>query len=213
MIDGGASVNIITENLKTKLGLPKPRLAPYNLIMVDQSMTRPLGIIKNLKIHIHGIPYIATFIVLKNTVIDFSYSMLLERPWFKDAKVTHDWGNNVITVQGNGIIKIILVNRKLGAKTKKPQVFVCYDLMERLTYEEENLIFETKPKLLSIGTIILLEKIILLLNVGVSEIRSTEEYDPKQRTLDQIVKLKDFFVKPKVSLEDKVYPKTYYHHS
>ncbi len=57
-----------------------------------------LGTIKNLKIHIHGIPYIATFIILKNSVVDFSYFMLLGRPWFRDAKVTHDWGNNVITV-------------------------------------------------------------------------------------------------------------------
>jgi hypothetical protein len=53
LIDGGASVNIITKNLRTKLGLPKPRLAPYHFKMVDQNMTRPLGIIKNLKIHIH----------------------------------------------------------------------------------------------------------------------------------------------------------------
>jgi hypothetical protein len=31
LLDGGASVNIITENLITKLGLPKPRPAPYRL--------------------------------------------------------------------------------------------------------------------------------------------------------------------------------------
>jgi hypothetical protein len=53
-------------------------------------MTRPLGIIRNLKIHIHDIPYTATFIVLKNSVVDSSYYMLLGKPWFKDAKVTHD---------------------------------------------------------------------------------------------------------------------------
>ncbi len=35
LIDGKANVNIITENLKTKLGLPKPRLVPYHLRMVD----------------------------------------------------------------------------------------------------------------------------------------------------------------------------------
>jgi hypothetical protein len=56
LIDGGASVNIITENLITKLGLPKPRQVPYHLKMVDQSMTRPLEFIRNLKIHTHGIP-------------------------------------------------------------------------------------------------------------------------------------------------------------
>jgi hypothetical protein len=65
LIDGGASVNIIIENLRTKLGLPKPKLAPYHLKMTYQNMTRHLGIIKNLKIHIHGIPYIATSTILK----------------------------------------------------------------------------------------------------------------------------------------------------
>jgi hypothetical protein len=46
----------------------------------------------------HGIPYVATFTILQNNVVDYNYYMLLGRPWFKDAKVTHDWGNNVITV-------------------------------------------------------------------------------------------------------------------
>ncbi len=49
LLDGGASVNIIAENLKTKLNLPKPKLAPYHLKMAYQSMTKPLGIIKKLK--------------------------------------------------------------------------------------------------------------------------------------------------------------------
>jgi hypothetical protein len=64
LLDGGASVNITTENFKTKLILPKPRPTPYHFIMTDQNMTRPFKIIRNLKIHIHGIPYVATFIVL-----------------------------------------------------------------------------------------------------------------------------------------------------
>jgi hypothetical protein len=79
LIDAGASVNIIIENLMTKLGLPKPNTIPYHLKMVYQSMTILLGIIRNLKIHIHGIPYITTFIVLKNSVVDSSYFMLLGR--------------------------------------------------------------------------------------------------------------------------------------
>jgi hypothetical protein len=146
--------------------------------MVDQSMTKPLGIIRNLKIHIHGIPYVATFTIWQNNVVDSSYSMLLGRPWFKDAKVTHDWGNNVIIVQGNGIVKTISINKKLGAKTRRPQILICYDLLEGLTEEEEDLIFEIEPKLLSMGTIIILEETIPLLNIGVSEIRINEESEP-----------------------------------
>jgi hypothetical protein len=65
----------------------------------------------------------------------------------------------------------------LGIETRRAPVLVCYDLMERLTYEKEDLVFETKPKLFSIGTITLLEEIVSLLNVRMSKIRNTEEFD------------------------------------
>jgi hypothetical protein len=54
----------------------------------------------------------------------------------------------------------------------------------------------------------------------VLKIRSIEKYDPKQRILDEIdvgvvpltIKSEDFHVKLEVSLEDKIYLKTYYYH-
>jgi len=42
------------------------------------------------------------FIVFQNNLVDFSYSMLLGRPWFNDVKAAHDWGSNIVTIQGNG---------------------------------------------------------------------------------------------------------------
>ncbi len=53
------------------------------------------------------------------------------------------------------------------------------------------------------------------------EIKSIEESDLGQGTSDQRItkmvpsriKSKDFYVRPNISLEDKVYPETYYHHS
>ncbi len=73
----------------------------------------------------------------------------------------------------------------------------------------------------SIGTITLLEETVSLLSVRVLKIKSTEEFDLEQRISYQIVaevtssimKLEDFCVTLEVSLEDKVYPETYYHHS
>jgi hypothetical protein len=59
--------------------------------------------------YVHGIPYTATFTILHNTIVDSNYSVLLGRPWFKDAKITHYWGNNMITIQGNGITQTIIV--------------------------------------------------------------------------------------------------------
>jgi hypothetical protein len=63
-----------------------------------------VGLIRALKIYVHGIPYITTFIVLQNNVVDSNYLMLLGRPWLRDAKVAHGWGNNIVTIQGNGIV-------------------------------------------------------------------------------------------------------------
>jgi hypothetical protein len=65
LLDGGANVNIIIKNLRTKLSLPNQDQLHITLEMTNQSMTMPLGIIKKLKIHIHGIPYVATFFFCK----------------------------------------------------------------------------------------------------------------------------------------------------
>ncbi len=90
------------------MGLPKLKLAPCNLKMVDQTIIKLVGLIKDLKIYVHDILYITMFTVLHNNVIDSSYSMLLGRPWFRDAKMAHDWGSNTNTIQGNGIVKKLL---------------------------------------------------------------------------------------------------------
>jgi hypothetical protein len=45
----------------------------------------------------------------------------------RDAKVSHDWGTNIIIIQGIGTIKTIPITKKLGAQTKRPKVLICYD--------------------------------------------------------------------------------------
>jgi hypothetical protein len=57
--------------------------------------------------------------------------------------------------------------------------------LKGLTYAEEDLIFETKPKMLSISTITISYETIPLLSVGVSEIRNNGESQPKQGILNQ----------------------------
>jgi hypothetical protein len=97
LIDGCFKVNIITLNLKVQLGMSKPNLAPYNLRMESQTIVKAFSLIKDLKIFVHGIPYIITFTIINSNVLDFSYSMLLGHLLLKDAKISHNWGtNNVI---------------------------------------------------------------------------------------------------------------------
>ncbi len=80
--------------------------------MAYQTNIKPVGLIKDLKIHIHGIPYIAMFTVMKNNVLNSNYSMLLGQPWLHNARVIHDWRNNIITIESN------CRNLSLGLATK-----------------------------------------------------------------------------------------------
>jgi hypothetical protein len=69
---------------------PHPKFTPNTFWMVDQTITKMVKFIKDLKIQIHGIPYIVMFVVMKTNILDSSYSMLLGRPWLCNAHVTHD---------------------------------------------------------------------------------------------------------------------------
>ncbi len=129
--------------------------------MVDQTITKPIRFIKDLKIHIHGIPYIITFTLMKNNVLDSSSSMLLSWPWLCNTCVIHDWGNNLITIEGNGMVWIIVVTKDLDNNTRCPKVLLCYNLMEGVTYEKEEILLTTKPNLFTLRTITLHEPEIL----------------------------------------------------
>jgi hypothetical protein len=120
LINGGSGVNIITKNLKIQLSMSKRNLAPYNLRMAYQTIVKPLGLIRDLKIFVHGIPYTVTFTIINSNVLDSSYSMLLGCPWLKDAKISHNWGTNIVTIQGTDTIRTILDTKKLGIQTKRP---------------------------------------------------------------------------------------------
>jgi hypothetical protein len=54
-------------------------------------LTNNTCLVRHLQMYVHGIPFVITFIVLQNSVVNSNYSMLLGRPWLKDAKVAHDW--------------------------------------------------------------------------------------------------------------------------
>ena len=155
LLDGGSGVNLITEEERNRLGLKDPQPAPFRLRMADQTVVDPVGMIRNVKIHIHGIPYLITLTVIKNKEVNEAYSMLLGRPWLIDAKVNHDWGNNLVTIRGNGTVKTISVSQRKGPRPKLPEVLVCYNFTEGLTDEEEALWLASEQDLLAVGTVTL----------------------------------------------------------
>jgi hypothetical protein len=90
----------------------KPNPMPYNLRMENQTIAKPLGLIRDLKIFVHGIPYTITFTIINTSVLDSSYSMLLGCPWLRNAKISCLWGTNIVTIQGTSIVRTVFVTKK-----------------------------------------------------------------------------------------------------
>jgi len=73
---------------------------------------------------------LATFIIL-HYVVDFSYSMLLGRPWLQDANVAHDSNNNMVTRKWKS--QNHCNNKHLGSDVKQHDVLLCYDFQNGIT--------------------------------------------------------------------------------
>ena len=153
LLDGGSGVNVITEEERRKLGLPKPSPAPFNLKMANETIAKPTGLLRDVKNHIHGIPYIVTLIVIDFQTMKLDYSMLLGRPWLRNAKVIHDWANDQVQIMGNGIVKTMKINRQLGYEAVTPHALVCYNFAEGITDDEETIPLAADPILQPVGTI------------------------------------------------------------
>ena len=153
LLDGGSGVNVITEEERRKLGLPKPSPAPFNLKMANATIAKPTGLLRDVKIHIHGIPYIVTLTVIDCQTIKSDYSMLLGRPWLRNAKVMHDWANDQVQIMGNGTVKTVKINRQLGYEAVTPHALVCYNFADGITDDEETIFVVADPTLQLVGTI------------------------------------------------------------
>jgi len=90
LLDEGSGVNIITEELCRKLGYRKLEPAPFTIKMADQRKVTPLRILRDLRIEIGGFRYNITAIVMKMESKSGSYTMLLGRPWLKQANTRQD---------------------------------------------------------------------------------------------------------------------------
>jgi hypothetical protein len=61
---------------------------------------------------------------------------MLGTPWLKDVKVAHDWGSNIVTIQGNGIVRTITITKHLGGEIRRLQMLLCYDYQNGITDEK-----------------------------------------------------------------------------
>jgi len=78
---------------------------------------------------------VTTFIVLQNIIVSLNYYMLFDRPWLRNVKVAHDWGNNMIMIQGNVIVQTIAVIKHLVINLKRLEALLCFDYQNAWHYK------------------------------------------------------------------------------
>jgi len=94
-----------------------------------------------------------------------------------DTKVTHEWGNNFITIEGNGTIRTIVVTKHLESNTKCLEVLLYYNFVNGVTNEEEDVLLVAKLNSFVINIIILLELEILVATIVDAKISIDVEID------------------------------------
>ena len=149
LIDGGSGVNIITDTLRRKLGL-KP--APFTIEMANQRKVMPKGIIRDVRLDVGGIVIRTTLTVIDMVSTEDSYSLLLGKPWLKEAQAQHDWPLNKLTLTQGGSKVVLSTQRTLALPPdKRPLHWEDYDWEMGLSDEEEAIVYEAFPELLPMG--------------------------------------------------------------
>jgi hypothetical protein len=95
LVDGGCGINIIIKDCQKKLSLPTPRLTSYTLKMVDHTLTKPVRLIWDLKILVHGILYVVTITILE---LEMGSSVLITKTFgvdFGTKDLTFDFPHNL----------------------------------------------------------------------------------------------------------------------
>jgi hypothetical protein len=143
--------------------------------------------------------------VLLDSAININYSMLLGRPWLRDARVAHDWGNNIVTIQGNGTIITTMLTKHREQRWSNSKSWWYHQWRGRYHIHYKTIIvpisvpytfqYVKTTKSTHIGTEVYYHNInrsnIKLISI---EGDNTNRYEPI------------------VALENKVYPKTYCKH-
>ena len=65
--------------------------------LADGTTTRPVGVVKDLKVKIFGITYHVWFVVMDFKNLIDSYDIILGRPFLRTVGVVHDWSSNTIS--------------------------------------------------------------------------------------------------------------------
>ena len=154
LIDGGAGVNIVTKATCEKFGWLDWRPVPFLVRMADQRRVRPLGILRDIVLDVGGISFAMAFVVMGMEDTAEEYSMLLGRPWLRQAKVRHNWEANQLSIRrGRRKVKIPLREKKRLNNAVWPVIAETVNMLEGLEDDEEEQFLQANADLVPLCSV------------------------------------------------------------
>ncbi|GJR65029.1 hypothetical protein Tco_0011094 [Tanacetum coccineum] len=103
LVDIGASVSVLPYSLYKDLGLGNPRPYQMNLTMADNTQTKAMGEVKNVRIQIGYQAYEVDLLIL-DILVDPELPLLLGRPFLRTYDVVIDIGRGTLCID-DGVIR------------------------------------------------------------------------------------------------------------
>ena len=85
LCDLGASINLMPLSIYKKLGLGYPKPTTMRLLMADQIVKRPIGILHDVLVKVESFIFLADFVILYCEV-DFEVPIILGRPFLATGR-------------------------------------------------------------------------------------------------------------------------------
>ncbi|XP_059285584.1 uncharacterized protein LOC132039049 [Lycium ferocissimum] len=98
LCDLGASINLISSSLFTKLWLGNPRPTTMIFQLADRSLARPEGIIEDVHIQVGSLIFLAVFVILEFK-LDLEVPFILGRPFLATGRALIDAVSGQLTMR------------------------------------------------------------------------------------------------------------------
>ena len=85
----GASINLIPLSIYKKLGLGDPKPTAMRLMMVDQTVKRPIGILHDVLVKVDSFIFPADFVIL-DCEVDIEVPIILGSPFLATGRALDD---------------------------------------------------------------------------------------------------------------------------
>lgn len=113
VLDGGASVSIITKRYWEKMGLPQLEVVDFHVKLANGGLVKVLRLLQNLKVKVLDRYVLHTFTVMGFNDKTSSFEMILKHPFMRDHQMIHDWSTNQVYVTlNNEHVHVSLKTRK-----------------------------------------------------------------------------------------------------